>query len=127
MLLLDIECIDKDHSVRLIRCQEAHEVLVIGTSHLPDVRLGYSLSKSEVLVVLVERNPHPVLKVQIHLYCIHLDRVLPGVDHKVLVIENIKTDEPRHEFFPDKGDPRACNLMHSYPVVRCHGEYCVVT
>lgn len=127
MLLLDIECIDKYHRVRLISCQEAHEVLVVGTCHLPDVRLGYGLSKSEVLIVLVERNPHPVLKVQIHLYCKHLNCVLAGVDHKVLVIENIKTDEPRHYFFPDKGDSRACNLMHSYPVIRCHGEYCVVT
>ena len=127
MLLLDVECIDKYPCVRLISCQEAHEVLVVGTCHLPDVRLGDSLSKSEVLIVLVERNPHPILKVQIHLYCIHLNCVLPGVDHKVLVIENIKTDEPRHYFFPDKGDPRACNLMHSYPGIRGHGEYCVVT
>ena len=96
MLLLDLECVDKDHRVSLIRRQEAHEVLVVGTCNLPDVRLGHSQSKSEILVVSVERDRHPVPKVQIHLYLIHKDRILPGIHYKVLVIEYIETDEVRH-------------------------------
>ena len=96
MLLLNLECIDKNHRVSLIRCQEPHEVLVVGTCHLLDVRLGHSLSKSEVFVIPVERDPHPVLKVQIHINCIDMNRVLSGIRHKVLVIENIETDELRH-------------------------------
>ena len=61
MLLVYLECVDEDHRVRLICRQEAHEVLMVGTCHLPDVIIRGSYSKFEVLVILVQWDPHPIL------------------------------------------------------------------
>ena len=122
MLLTDVQSVHKDQSVRLICCQETHVVLVVGTCDLSIFSPGCRVPELEILIILVQWDPHPVVQVQIHLDSVNLDRIVSRVYNEVLVVENVKADQVLYLKLPYHCDAGACDLVDSESLTSSHGE-----